>query len=95
VKFSQFACVSRVEDFPVGIERCGAFGSAYIFPFDFSMWAGVSEEFINEFGASLSSLVPFSGGGKRPSIPVDALQPGDVKPIIDTIFSFVAKAASK
>lgn len=65
------------------------------FPFDFSIRAGVPEAFINEFGKSLSSLVPFSGGGKRPSIPVDALQPGDVKPIIDMIFSFVAKAASK
>lgn len=63
------------------------------FPFDFSLKAGVPEVFINEFGASLSSVVPFSGGGKRPSIPIDALQSDDTKRIVDMIFSYVAKAA--
>ena len=65
------------------------------FPFDFSQRAGVPEAFIHEFGASLSSLVAFLGGGKRPNIPINALQSDDMKRIVDTIFSFVAKAASK
>lgn len=65
------------------------------FPFDFSLRAGVPEAFINEFGASLSSLVPFSGGGKRPSIPIAALRSNETKQIVDTIFSFAAKAATK
>lgn len=65
------------------------------FPFDFSLRAGVPEVFINEFGASLSSLVPFSGGGKRPSISIAELQSDDIKRIVDMVFSFVAKAAAK
>lgn len=65
------------------------------FPFDFSLKAGVPEAFINDFGASLSSLVPFSGGGKRPSIPIDALQPDDIKRTVDMIFSFAGRAAGK
>jgi hypothetical protein len=63
------------------------------FPFDFSLKAGVSEAFISEFGASLSSLAPFSGGGKRPSIPISALSSGDSTRIIETMFSFAAKAS--
>jgi hypothetical protein len=65
------------------------------FPFDFSLKAGVPEAFINEFGASLSSLVPLLGGGKRPNISITALSSGDSTRIIETIFSFAAKAAQK
>jgi hypothetical protein len=53
------------------------------------------EAFINEFGASLSSVASFSGGGKRPSIPISALSSGDSTRIIETMFSFAAKAAQK
>jgi Endonuclease NucS len=65
------------------------------FPFDFSLKAGVPEAFINEFGASLSSLVPLLGGGKRPNISITALSSGDSIRIIETIFSFAAKASQK
>jgi hypothetical protein len=65
------------------------------FPFDFSVRTGVSEAFINEFGASLSSVAPFSGGGKRPSIPISALVSDESARIIETIFSFAAKASKK
>jgi hypothetical protein len=65
------------------------------FPFDFSLRTGVSEAFINEFGASLSSVAPFSGGGKRPSIPISALGSDESARIIETIFSFAAKASKK
>jgi hypothetical protein len=65
------------------------------FPFDFSIKAGVPEAFINEFGASLSSVVPFSGGGRRPSLTIDGLSPADEKELIDTIFDFAAKASAK
>ena len=65
------------------------------FPFDFSLRAGVPETFVNEFGALLSSLVPFSGGGKRPSIPIAALSSGETGQIIETIFSFAARASNK
>jgi hypothetical protein len=64
-------------------------------PFDFSLKAGVPEAFINEFGASLSSLVPLLGGGKRPNISITALSSGDSTRIIESIFSFAAKAAQK
>jgi hypothetical protein len=65
------------------------------FPFDFSLRAGVPEIFVNDFGASLSSLVPLSGGGKRPSIPISALSADETSQIIGTIFSFAAKASKK
>jgi hypothetical protein len=65
------------------------------FPFDFSLKAGVPEAFINEFGASMSSVVPLLGGGKRPNIPIAALSSGDSTRIIETIFSFAAKASQK
>ena len=65
------------------------------FPFDFSLKAGVPEIFVNDLGASLSSLVPLVGGGKRPSIPITALISGDSTRIIETIFSFAAKASKK
>jgi hypothetical protein len=65
------------------------------FPFDFSLRTGVSEAFINEFGASLSSVAPFSGGGKRPSIPISALGSEESAGIIETIFRFAAKASKK
>ena len=65
------------------------------FPFDFSLKAGVPEAFINEFGASLSSLVSLSGGGKRPSVQIAALRSDEIKQIVDTIFSFATKAAAK
>lgn len=65
------------------------------FPFDFSLKAGVSEDFVNEFGASLSSVAPFSGGGKRPSIPIAVLDSDETNRIIGTIFSFAAKASKK
>jgi hypothetical protein len=65
------------------------------FPFDFSLKAGVPETFVNEFGASLSSLVAFSGGAKRPSIPIAALRSDEIAQIVDTIFSFAAKASMK
>lgn len=63
------------------------------FPFDFSTKAGVPATFIDEIGAALSSVVPFSGGGKRPSILIAALRPDDGARIIETIISFAAKAA--
>ena len=65
------------------------------FPFDFSLRAGVPEIFVNDFGASLSSLVPLSGGGKRPSIPISALSADETSQIIGTVFSFAAKASKK
>jgi hypothetical protein len=65
------------------------------FPFDFSLRAKVPESFINGFGASLSSIVPFSGGGNRPSIPIAARPAGEMSQIIETIFSFAAKASKK
>jgi len=65
------------------------------FPFDFSVKAGVPEAFINEIGAALHSLVPFSGGGKRPTIPIGALQPGEDTKVIETIFSFAIKSSTK
>lgn len=65
------------------------------FPFDRSLNAGVSEEFINEFGASLSSVAPFSGGEKRPSIPISALGSDDSTRTLETLFSFAAKASKK
>jgi hypothetical protein len=65
------------------------------FPFDFSLKAGVPEAFINEFGASLSSLVPLLGGEKRPNISITELSSGDSTRIIETIFSFAAKASQK
>lgn len=65
------------------------------FPFDLSLKAGVPEAFVNEFGESLSSLVRFSGGGKRPSIPIGALLSDDATKIIATIFSFAVKSSKK
>jgi len=65
------------------------------FPFDFSVRAGVPEAFVDEFGAALSSLVPFSGGGKRPSIPIAALQSQETARIIETIFEFAIKSSTK
>ena len=65
------------------------------FPFDFSLRAGVPETFVNEFGASLSSIVPLSGGAKRPNIPVATLSSAETSQIIENIFSFAAKASEK
>jgi hypothetical protein len=65
------------------------------FPFDFSLKAGVPEGFVNEFGASLSSLIPFSGGEKRPSIPIAALDSTQRTQIAAMIFSFAAKASTR
>ena len=65
------------------------------FPFDFSIKAGVPEAFVQELGTSLSSLIRLSGGSKRPSIPVAALQSGEGSRIIETIFSFAAKSSKK
>jgi hypothetical protein len=64
-------------------------------PFDFSLKAGVPEEFVNDLATSLSSLVPLSGGGKRPSIAIAALRSSDMAQIIQTIFSFVERASRK
>ncbi|HEX3744073.1 MAG TPA: endonuclease NucS domain-containing protein [Bryobacteraceae bacterium] len=64
------------------------------FPFDFSVRAGVPETFVDEFGAALCSLVPFSGGGKRPSIPVAAFQSEQAAKVIETIFEFAVRAKS-
>jgi hypothetical protein len=55
----------------------------------------VPETFINDFGASLSSLIPLSGGGKRPNILIGALSSHEGSQIIETIFSFAAKASKK
>jgi hypothetical protein len=63
------------------------------FPFDFSVKAGVPEAFVGELGAALSSLVPFSGGGKRPSIPIVALQADEITQIIQTIFTFAVRSS--
>ena len=63
------------------------------FLFDFSVRAGVPEAFVNEIGAALTSLVPFSGGGKRPSIPIGALQSGEGTKVIETIFSFAVRSS--
>ena len=65
------------------------------FPFDFSIKAGVPEEFVDELGTALSLLVPFSGGRKRPSIPIAALRPAETTKILETIFSFAVKASKK
>jgi len=64
------------------------------FPFDFSRKANVKEEFINEFGAALSAIVPFSGGGKRPSIAVAGLDPQKGREIVETILRFAGRAAN-
>jgi hypothetical protein len=65
------------------------------FPFNSSLKAKVAEAFVHEFGASLSSLVPFSGGGKRPSIPIADLTPGTAERLIETIFNFASRASQK
>jgi hypothetical protein len=65
------------------------------FPFDFSVKAGVPDAFVDELGTALSRLVPLSGGGKRPSIPITVLEPGEAAKIIETIFNFAAKASEK
>jgi Endonuclease NucS len=65
------------------------------FPFAFSVKAGVPESFVNELGAALSSLIPFSGGGKRPSIAIAALQPGEATQLIETIFSFAVRSSKQ
>jgi hypothetical protein len=65
------------------------------FPFDFSLRAGAPETFVNEFGAALSSIVPSSGGAKRPNIPVATLSSAETSQIIENIFSFAAKASKK
>lgn len=65
------------------------------FPFDFSIRAGVPESFVDEFGAALSSVVPFSGGGKRPSISITDLPPEEGARIIRTIFEFALKSSTK
>jgi hypothetical protein len=65
------------------------------FPFDFALRVGVPEAFINEFGGALSSVVPFSGGGRRPNIPIQAIAPSSTTEVIDKILAFAAKASQK
>ena len=65
------------------------------FPFDFSLRARAPKTFVNEFGTSLSSLVPLSGGGKRPNIPIAGISSDEASQIVETIFSFAAKASKK
>jgi Endonuclease NucS len=65
------------------------------FPFDVSLKAGVPEALIKEFGASLSSGTPLSGGEKRPSMSISALNSDASARIIETLFSFVGKASQK
>jgi hypothetical protein len=64
------------------------------FPFDFAVKAGVPEAFVNEFGASLSSIVPLAGGGKRPSISLAEVPSSESLKIIEIIFAFAGKAKS-
>jgi hypothetical protein len=66
-----------------------------LLPFDRSLKAGVSEEFINDFGSSVSDLVPISGGGKQVSISIAALSADGAKQVLQTIFRFADKAATK
>lgn len=65
------------------------------FPFDFSVKAGVPEAFVEEMGTALSSLVPLSGGGKRPSIPIASVHAANTTELIETIFSFAVKSSKK
>jgi hypothetical protein len=65
------------------------------FPFDFSVRANVPEDFINSFGASLAAILPFSGGGKRPSLAIAGLNSSEAAEVISTIFGFAAQAANK
>jgi hypothetical protein len=64
-------------------------------PFDVSLKAGVPEEFVNDLATSLSSLVPLSGGGKRPSIAIAALSSSDMAQVIQIIFRFVERTSGK
>jgi hypothetical protein len=93
--FHRFGFAPIVWGFPARNRDGKSIRQRLDFPFDFSLRAKVPETFINEFGASLSSIVPFSGGGKRPSIPIAALSSGETLQIVETIFSFAAKASNK
>lgn len=66
-----------------------------VFPFDRSLKAGVTEEFINEFGSSISDLVPVSSGGKQLSVTVAALTTDQSNQVVQTILQFADKAAAK
>jgi hypothetical protein len=64
------------------------------FPFDFSIKAGASAEFVDEFGTALSLVVPLSGGRKRPSIPIVGLHADETARIIETVFNFAIESAA-
>jgi len=64
------------------------------FPFDFTIRAGASEEFVCELEAALSLAFPLSGGRKRPSISVDALQSNDAIKIWEIVFTLASESAT-
>jgi hypothetical protein len=66
-----------------------------VFPFDRSVKAGVTEEFVNEFGSSISDFVPVSGGGKQLNLSVGALTTDQSNQVLQTIVRFADKAAAK
>jgi len=63
------------------------------FPFDRSVKAGVSEDFINEFGASLSSVARLTGGTRRPTIEIGELNADETQQILKVIFEHATKAS--
>ncbi len=79
------------------VNRDGVPGShrqCLVFPFDIAAKKGVPEDFLNSFGQALADVTSFTGGSKRPSIPVSALSPKEVSDILSVISLYVEKAAS-
>lgn len=92
--FRGLALLQIVWGFPASSRNGRSIRQRLAFPFDFSIKAGVKEEFINELGAALSAVVPLSGGGKRPTISVSGLDPQQRQEVVETIFRFAVKASN-
>ncbi len=93
--FPRIGFAALVWGFPAQNREGRAIRQRIDFPFDFSIRAGVSQEFVEDFGTSLAAIVPLSGGGKRPSISVAGLRPEQMSQVVDTIFKFATKAAGR
>jgi hypothetical protein len=79
------------------VNRDGATGrckQCLVFPFDIAAKRGVSEDFLNSFGQALEDVTSFSGGSKRPSMPVSGLSETETARILSIISSYVEKATS-
>jgi hypothetical protein len=86
--FSRIGFVPMVWGFPAKNRDGRSIRERLDFPFDRAVKAGISEDFINEFGASLSALVPLSRGTKRPSVAVATLGSPEAEEILRAIFNF-------